>query len=187
MQNLSGRSDEHLINQFKQTGDSKAISTLIDRYQELIYQKCLGYVKDKDAAADLSQEVLIKLFLKLKSYQSQAKFSTWLFSVIHNTSIDFLRKHKKSVRNILIEKLLDQLEDLVEDENDIPEKISIQILDELLEQLTPEDKMLLLMKYKERHPIKEIQKILNLSESAIKMRLKRARDRVNKLHKKYLP
>jgi RNA polymerase sigma-70 factor (ECF subfamily) len=114
-------------------------------------------VKDKDAAEDLTQEVLIKLFLKMKSYQSQAKFSTWLFAVIHNTSVDFLRKNKRNVRKVLIEKLLDQLADLVEDEKEIPEEISVQILDDLLEQLTPEDKMLLLMKYKERHPIKEIQ------------------------------
>jgi RNA polymerase sigma-70 factor (ECF subfamily) len=187
MQDLSGRSDQSLIKRFRKTGDPDAFSTLVGRYQEVIYQKCFGYVKDKDAAEDLTQEVLIKLFLKMKSYQSQAKFSTWLFAVIHNTSVDFLRKNKRNVRKVLIEKLLDQLADLVEDEKEIPEEISVQILDDLLEQLTPEDKMLLLMKYKERHPIKEIQKTLGLSESAIKMRLKRARERVNKLHQKYLP
>ena len=178
-------SDENLAHQFKTNGDQQAFSSLVARHKDSIFTKCKGYVKDEEAAQDLCQEVLIKLFLKMKSYQNQAKFSTWLFAIIHNTSIDYLRKNKRNVENVLIEKLKDKLVDLVEDEDEIPADLSIQILEDLLDQLTPEDRMLLIMKYREQHQIKDIQRTLGLSESAIKMRLKRARERINKLFHKH--
>lgn len=185
MENQNRQSDESLAYRFKATGDKQAFSELINRYRESIYQKCNGYVKDEDAAKDLCQEVMIKLFLKMESYQSQAKFSTWLFSIVHNTSIDFLRKNKRNVQHVLVDKLKDKLVDLMEVEEEIPKALSIQILEDLMEQLTPQDRMLMIMRYKERHQIKDIQQALGISESAIKMRLKRARERINKLYLKY--
>lgn len=180
-------SDETLAYQFKTTGDNKAFSLLVGRHKDAIFRKCKGYVKDEDAAKDICQEILIKLYLKIQSYQSQSKFSTWLFSIIHNTSIDYLRKNKRSAEKVLIEKLKDSLADLVENEDEIPAQLSIQILEDLLSQLSPQDRMLLVMKYREEHPIKDIQQATGLSESAIKMRLKRARERINQLYNKHKP
>lgn len=177
--------NEELIIRFRETEDPKTFSTLVERHQKHIYHKCYSYVHDADTAKDLSQDVLIKLYLQIKNFRNQAKFSTWLFSIIHNTCIDYLRKNKKNVRALITNKLTDGLPDLVEDEDEIPSGISVKILDELLEQMTPDDKMLLLMKYKERYHIKDIQQTLGISESAIKMRLKRAREKVNKLYQKY--
>lgn len=183
---VSGKvSDEHLVIKFKTTGDNQAFSTLIARHKKAIYKKCFGYVQDEDIAEDLCQEVLIRLYLQIKNFKNQAKFSTWLFSIIHNICIDHLRKDKKNLRNVLSEKLMNEIADLVEEEEEIPRELSIKIFDDLLEQLTPEDKMLLLMKYKEKHHIKDIQQTLGISESAIKMRLKRAREKINKLYQKH--
>lgn len=80
--------------------------------------------------------------------------------------------------------------DLIEGVDEIPEELSEKILFELLDDMTSEEKLLLLMKYKEKHHIKDIQATLHLSESAVKMRLKRARDKINilyKTHKKPSP
>ena len=180
-------SDETLVHQFKTTGDQKAFSLLVGRHKDAIFRKCKGYVKDEDAAKDLCQEILIKLYLKIQSYQNQARFSTWLFSIIHNTSIDYLRKNKRSPEKVLVEKLKNSLVDLVENEDDVPVTLTIPILEELLGLLSEEDRMLLVMKYREEHQIKDIQQIMGLSESAIKMRLKRARERINQLYQKHKP
>ena len=186
MENLRTQTDEQLACYFKATNSQEAISILLDRHKDAILKKCKGYVKQQDIAQDLCQEVMIKLFLKMKSYQNQSKFSTWLFAVIHNTAIDYLRKSKRSVENILVDKLKDKLPDLMEHELEISQEMSIQILEELLLQLTPEDRMLLIMKYREGHQIKDIQQTLGISESAIKMRLKRARSRIHKLHRLHM-
>lgn len=73
--------------------------------------------------------------------------------------------------------------DLIEDVDEVPQEVSLQILDQLLDTISPEEKLLLLLKYKEKHSIKDIQTSLNLSESAVKMRLKRAKEKINALYK----
>ncbi len=176
--------DEELAVQFIEKGDAGSFSLLVDRNQKSIYHRCLNYVQDKDVAEDLCQEVLIKLYLQLKSFRRQAKFSTWLFSITHNTCVDYLRKNKKNVTGVITRQLADQLADMVEEDDEIPRELSMQVLDQLLDQLNPEDKMLLLMKYKEKYAIKDIQRTLGISESAIKMRLKRAREKLNNLYQK---
>lgn len=185
MKTLAILSDKELVMRFKEANDHCAFSILVQRHQKFIYNKCYSYVNDLNTADDLRQEVLIKLYLQIKSFRMQAKFSSWLFSIIHNTCIDYLRKNKKNIREVITNKLANQLPDIIETDDEIPHNISVKLLNELLELITPDDKMLLLMKYKERYHVKDIQLTLGISESATKMRLKRAREKINKLYQKH--
>lgn len=178
---LKNLTDAELIEKIV-AGDQGCLAILLDRYQQYIYMKCKGYVKDADTAADLSQDILIKLFLKVPNFKNQAKFSTWLFTTIHNACIDYLRKHKKSIHLVLTEKLSDQVAEIVDFDEELSEEKTVEVLEKLLDQLTPEDKLILLLKYKEKHQIKDIQHTMGLSESAVKMRLKRAKEKLNKLY-----
>lgn len=178
-------SDEELVHILQGDGNLAYFSLLSQRHEERILKKCKSYVKDQDTAEDLCQEILIKIFLNLKSFREEAKFTTWLFAIIHNTCMDHLRKDKKrSAHKVITEKMSDEVADMIDGVDEIPEELSIQILDHLLEVISPEEKMLLLLKYKEKHSIKDIQESLGLSESAVKMRLKRARTHVTDLYKK---
>ncbi|UII22854.1 RNA polymerase sigma factor [Fulvivirga ligni] len=177
-------SDEEIILYLQQGAGGQYFTLLVERHENYILKKCKSYVQDDDQAEDLCQEILIKLFLKVHDFKGQAKFSTWLFSIIHNTCIDQLRKNKKSVAQVITEKMADEISDLVDGVDEVPEEISVKILNELLEEISPEEKLLLLMKYKEKHHIKDIQLTLGLSESAVKMRLKRAKEKINKLYLK---
>lgn len=179
-------SDEELI-QLLQKGNLRYFSALAGRYERNIFNKCISYVRDSEAAADLTQEILIKVYLRLGDFRNQAKFSTWLFTIIHHTCVDHLRRSKKSVHEILSKKLVEEVFEIVDFDQELPEEKTIEVLDELLEQLAPEEKLLLLLKYKEKHHIKDIQLSLGLSESAVKMRLKRAKEKLNKLYAVRLP
>jgi len=184
MEVLLNYSDDQLVSLYQENSDARVFSILVKRHEAGILRRCYSYVHDEDTAEDLCQEVLIKLFLRIKSFRNQAKFSTWLFSIVHNTCIDYLRKNKKNVKRVITKNLVNELPDLVEDEEDISRELSVKILDELLEQLSPDNKMILLMKYKEKHHIKDIQLTLGISESAIKMRLKRAKEKINKIYQR---
>ncbi|MBL3656951.1 RNA polymerase sigma factor [Fulvivirga sediminis] len=175
-------SNEELILLLQQGGNGQYFTLLAERHEKYILKKCASYVKDDDEAEDLCQEILIKLFLKVNDFKGQAKFSTWLFSIIHNTCIDHLRKSKKNVTQVITEKMVDEISEMIEGVDEMPEEITINILNKLLEEISPEEKLLLLMKYKEKHHIKDIQLTLGLSESAVKMRLKRAKEKLNKLY-----
>lgn len=177
--------DEQLIAHYLDSGDNRYFAALSARYEQLIFKKCLSYTKDKDQASDLGQEILIKVFLQLKHFRQQSKFSTWLYTIVHSTCIDFLRKNKQNVHDIISDKIRDELAEMIDEVDEVPEQLSDKILEELLAQLNQEEKVLLLLKYKEKQSIKDIMQAMQLSESAVKMRLKRARDRASKLYKIY--
>lgn len=174
--------DEQLIFLMQENSELRYFSVLVQRHEQYILRKCKSYIKDDAIAEDLCQEVLIKLFLNIKSFKGAARFSTWLFSIIHNTCIDQLRKNKKEVRQVITAKMLEELPEMIEGVDEVSEVLSTKILEELLDEISPEEKMILLLKYKEKHQIKDISFTLGLSESAVKMRLKRAREKVNKLY-----
>lgn len=178
-------SDEELVLLLQDDANSRYFSLLTQRHEKYILKKCKSYVKDDDVAEDLCQEIFIKVFLKIKSFKGEARFSTWLFSIIHNTCIDHLRRSKKDVRQVLTEKMADEVSEMIDGVDEISEELSVIILETLLDEISPDEKMILLLKYKEKHPVKDIQLTLGLSESAVKMRLKRAKDKVNKLYQKH--
>lgn len=175
-------SDEQLVLLLQESSNHRYFSILVQRHEHNILRKCKTYVKDDAQAEDLCQEILIKIFLNIKSFKGEARFSTWLFSIIHNTCIDHLRKHKKNLRQVLTEKMTEEIAEMIDGVDEISEELSSKIMEDLLDAISPEEKMILLLKYKEKHPIKDIQLTLGLSESAVKMRIKRAREKVNKLY-----
>lgn len=177
-------SDEDIALKLKAEFDPVLFAELTERHSRKILRKTREYVKDEDVAKDLSQEILIKLFLKINSYKGENKFSAWLSAIIHNASMDYLRKSRQRFFADITEELADSVEDISELDEEIPMELSMEILQHLLEQIPPEDKMILLLKYNEKSSIKDIQTALGISESAVKMRLKRAREKVTKLHEK---
>lgn len=185
MTDIDKISDEALALRLRENGDQRYFSVLAKRHEQKILKKCRSYVRQEEASEDLAQEVLIKVFLRIKDFRNEARFSTWLFTIIHSTCVDYLRRNKKNVHSVITEKLADELGELVDGDEAIEEPLSEKILEALLEQISPEEKMILLLKYKEKHSLKDIQLTLNLSESAIKMRLKRARDKVNRLYQQH--
>ncbi|PIB36251.1 hypothetical protein BFP72_13055 [Reichenbachiella sp. 5M10] len=173
--------DEEVIHLIKE-GDARYFGALAERYRATILSKCKSMVKSEDVAKDLSQEILIKVFLQLKAYRKDARFSTWLYSIIYHTCIDHMRKDKKRQHLVLSEKLIDEIADLVEDQ-DMEEELTIPMMESLLDRLSQDEKIILLLKYKDKHSIQDIQQSLGLSQSAVKMRIKRARQHINDLLK----
>lgn len=90
-------SDNELIEAF-QAGNTRAFDTLIDRYQEKIYNTILFMVKDSYLAEDLIQEIFIKIIdnIKQKKYAEEGKFLPWALRISHNYCIDHFRKVKRT-------------------------------------------------------------------------------------------
>ncbi|PWL29760.1 RNA polymerase sigma factor [Roseivirga spongicola] len=177
--------DEELVHFLQNGGPERYFSILADRYQDYVKKKCKGYVKSDDEAEDLSQEVFIKVFMQLSNFRSEAKFKTWLYTIVYHTCIDYLRKKKKSTHQVISDKLSSELEDVIE-ADEVDKESLMNALELLLEQITPEEKLLLLLKYKEKQSLQAITASMNISESAAKMRLLRAKEKINKLYEKQL-
>ncbi|WP_420321379.1 RNA polymerase sigma factor [Flagellimonas sp.] len=181
-------SDDELIGKILETNDSALFGKLYDRYGEKVYRKCYGFVRNEDEAKDLTQDIFLKLFAKLNTYRAQSKFSTWLYSFTYNFLVKYVKRdpsRKLSERWQRLNKKdnLEALEDFDIQEEELFELRS-STLKKALELVEPADKALLLMKYQDGILVKDIQAIFDINESAVKMRLRRARIRLMKIYNK---
>ena len=147
---------------------------LYDRYKDKVYHKCLSFAKDSADAQDMLHDVFLKTFSSLSKFSGKSSFSTWLYSITYNYCVDYSRLKKKFPTKELDTNL--EINDK-EDQTNEEELFSIRAerLKEVMDKIDPNGKAVLLMKFQDEFSIKEIMTMLDLSESAVKMRIKRAK------------
>lgn len=168
--------DETLVRAYLQTREEELFDELYRRYASKIYGRCLSLLNDEVLAQDAVQEIFMKIILNLSKFGEKSKFSTWVYSITYNGCIDIIRKRKKRL-------LLETPEETISE--DFPEEVDDQFVLEvevdrlkvILEKIDEDDKAVLLMKYLEEMSIKEMAEALSKSESAVKMKIKRAKHR----------
>jgi RNA polymerase sigma factor (sigma-70 family) len=171
-------SDNELVKLLNETNESKYFGILYDRYSNLVYNKCLRFVSDKQEAQDMTHDLFIKLYMKLRLFEGKSEFSTWLYSFTYNFCINHLQR-KVAVKKELM-KELNEANEIVPSEIDDSEiyQLKSDKLKIALERIDPKDKLILLMKYQDDFTIKEMVTATGLGESAVKMRINRAKKRV---------
>jgi RNA polymerase sigma factor (sigma-70 family) len=167
--------DDEIILKMKNDNASNYFEELYNRYHLKVLDKCYSIVKSRPVAEELAEDILSKVFEKLPTFKQQSSFSSWLYAITYNHCIDYLREKKKIHypnwnRDNEIPEIIDETE--------VIEKINYENLMEVMERIHPEEKALLLMKYQDNLPMKQIAEALRISEDAAKMRLKRARTRI---------
>ena len=182
-------SDNDLIKKITETNDALLFGKLYDRYGQTVYNKCYSFVKNEDEAKDLTQDIFLKLFIQLHKYKAESKFSTWLYSFTYNFLVNYIKRDQ-------IKKLGERYERLNKNDNYLATEEDIEDvglfelksakLDKALTLIDPADKAILMLKYQDEISIKDMQVVLQISESAVKMRLKRARIKLVKAHNKLL-
>ena len=181
-----GKRDLALINRALETGDKKAYNELMRLYRDPLYFMLLEKVGNEELAKDLTIEALGKAFKKLHLYVPNYVFSTWLFTIAKNNCIDYLRKNK--LPTISIDKLT--LNDKGEKQSfDIPSEIPdpekmmmkkqrVQILRQIVEQLKPNYRILVRLRYFKEMSYKEIATELEIPLGTVKAQLHRSREQL---------
>lgn len=178
---ISKCTDEELVRLLLETGNTVYYEELYGRYFQKVYYQTLSYVKDNDEAKDISQDIFIKLYDRLSKFQGKSKFSTWIFSFTRNAVLDHLRKNGKMKQQQVDDSGLANIPE-VEDNEML--QLRSDRLAYIMDQISPDNKSLLIMMYAQGWQIDEIAELLGTSESAIKMRLKRAKHQVKTLYEK---
>lgn len=92
-------SDEDIITKFKATENenykSDLLSTLVKRHQDAVIRRCLFYLKDREEAQDISQEVWVRVLTRFHQFRDEERFTPWLFSIAHNRCHDHIYKDKR--------------------------------------------------------------------------------------------
>ncbi|WP_075589820.1 RNA polymerase sigma factor [Labilibacter marinus] len=181
------KTDEVLIQDYY-NGNSNSIETIYSRYYLKVFNKCLSFTQNPDDAFDFTQDIFIKAFSKKNAFKGNSQFSTWLYSITFNHCVSSMKRKKKNRTESY-----ESIPSFISDENDMEmiedrqfreerEALLFKALDEIPEQ----DKILLELKYQNNYSVKQIETELNLSKSAIKMRLMRARQKVGKHYQKVI-
>ena len=151
-------------------GDAPVFEILYGKYYDKVLAIARGIVLDADEAADTVQEIFTLVYRHLGRFDRRSKFSTWLFRVAVNRSIQQARRLKYKMRQVPLNEALGQTTG--EDVNDAEVRVQ-----EALGKLSPQDRALLTLFYWEEHSLQEIAETLKCGLNAAKTRLYRARER----------
>ncbi len=123
------------------------------------------------------QDIFVKIMQNLANFGEKSQFSTWVYSITYNFCIDIVRKKKKEKTMFSddMERAPDVAEDDVKDE--FLMEMEVKHLKIVLERLPTGDRAIILMKYQDDMSIKEIADVLDKTESAVKMKIKRAKEK----------
>lgn len=185
---LSPEEDLQLVGQTL-NGDLEAFTPLILKYQIKVRNLARRFSSSEGDLEDISQEVFLRAFKKLRTFRHEAPFEHWLMRLATRVCFDFIRKRKARpdahfVEDATMERLLHQESNQRSDQEAVEEiEAAKALVNELLAQLNPEARMVLTLQELEGKSVKEISSLTGWSTSLVKVRAFRARTQLKKLLK----
>jgi RNA polymerase sigma-70 factor (ECF subfamily) len=189
-------SDEDLLRRFNQ-GDEGAFEVLVRRLERPLFNFILRSTRDADQAAELLQEVFLKVVQRAGEFQGQSKVSTWVYTIARNLCIDTSRKMAFRRHRSLdapssggedgdAQPLLDRIPSAVaaSDRSVIAQDLSARI-QAAVEALPDEQREVFLMREVQNMPFKEIAEVLGVPENTVKSRMRYALERLQRALAEY--
>jgi RNA polymerase sigma-70 factor (ECF subfamily) len=163
-------------------GATDAYAILVDRYKAMVYNVAYRMLGDSDMAKDIAQESFIAAYGGLKTFKQDAKFSSWLYTIVLNKCRDHLRLAKENVP-------IDDLSEVRPGSGSSPEQRAADrqrsdLLQQALDALSPQYREVLVLKHIEQLDYQEIAAITGTSVPALKVRAHRGREMLRKLLEK---
>jgi len=178
MESLDKKEDKELIADYL-SGQEEVLPYLINRHLKSVYRFVFSLVQDGSVAEDLTQDIFVKVWKKLKSYNSKYSFKTWLFTIARNTTTDYLRKRKDMVfsdfndkdgDNVILDTLADEA--LLADEV-FAQAQDLDKLSKVLREMPSLYKEVLILKYSNGLTLEEISTILKRPIETVKSQHRR--------------
>lgn len=158
-------------------GNTDSFNILVGKYEQIIYKFIYNTIRDTEISRDITQEVFITAYNKLYTYNREYKFINWIFQIAKNKSIDYMRKNKK-VHETNIEAAENTIYSGVSPELAVEYRETMSQVNEFIRTLGSVDRQILTLKYlQDKASFGDISEILNMSESAVKRRYYRLRDK----------
>lgn len=167
-------------------GDQRAFSQLVEAYQRPVFNLTYRMLGNPQEAEDAAQETFLRAYAGLDKYNPDHKFSTWLFSIANHHCIDRLRKRRVAYVSMDDNPVMQNMQ------SDTPQPEGTALAGEhsaevqrLLDELEPDYRMPLILRYWEDYSYEEIAASMGLTVAAVKSRLFRARQQIAKLYSEH--
>ncbi len=174
MEDLKNLSDEELVGLVR-SEDQELYRELVGRYQSKLLRYANYLVHDEAPAADVVQEAFIKAFVNLKGFNAKKKFSSWIYRIVHNEAINYLKRSKRITPLSGHQWLEGKIKSDTDLENDFLKKEKEENVRRNLEKLPLKYRELLVLHYFEEKSYEEISDILRMPMGTVGTRIKRGK------------
>ncbi|MFD0750954.1 RNA polymerase sigma factor [Mucilaginibacter calamicampi] len=158
-------------------GDPASYAFLVNKYKDMVYSIAIKILRDADEAQDIAQECFITAYQQLHKYQRRSKFSTWLYTIVYRAAVTQLRRNKLDTTFIG-----DSVNEVLDNGNNQFDQLQAKQVGQqvriAIDRLPPTEALLVTLYYINDLPVKEIQEITGLSKANIKIKLFRARKKL---------
>ncbi|MGB3223259.1 MAG: RNA polymerase sigma factor [Desulforhopalus sp.] len=175
---MKDASDETLV-QLVLKGETHLFAKIIERYERPVYNLMYRYCRSEEEAADLSQDVFLRVYDRLSSFNRSRRFFPWLYTLAVNRANDWHRSHSNN------RKKLDKFrweppetETNSDQEGRMVDREEVDNLYKALDQLPEATREMIMLRYRQELPVFELADIFKVSQSAVKMRIARGLEKM---------
>jgi RNA polymerase sigma-70 factor (ECF subfamily) len=190
MKNMTDKNTDEELAAIMQSGVGEAVDSaltvLIGRYEKKMQRYATKFLYTYEDAQDAVQEVFIKVYKNIQSFDTEQRFSPWIYRIAHNTFINVIKKHKREklasfdVDTFFSWNLSDEYE-----ANRHEQKLDRNMLDHCLGEIDVKYREPLVLYYFEEKDYKEIADILQSPVATVGVRLRRGREQMKKIYDKF--
>jgi RNA polymerase sigma-70 factor, ECF subfamily len=177
---------EFVVVERAKAGDPAAFNELVTAYRRRILGTIARMISRPEDVEDVAQEVFLRLYYSLEQLRSPEVFEPWLYRLTVNAALDYLRKRRRRPESRMADLseqqmvTADAMAGTKANEEEKEKSRLREFVDSILSRISPEDRMLLTLKEVEGLSLKELEKVYDVNENALKVRLFRARQRALK-------
>lgn len=175
-----------LIEKLK-SGDEAAFKTIVDTWQNMVYNTALGIVQNAEDAEDITQEVFVQVYQSVGSFKGDSKFSTWLYRITITKSLDHERRKKRKKRFAFVRSLFGEGSEVVVNPPDfnhpgvvLDRKEDAKLLFKVIDKLPENQKIAFTLHKVEGLSYQEVSEVMQTSVSSVESLMHRAKNNVKK-------
>jgi RNA polymerase sigma factor (sigma-70 family) len=168
-------------------GDEQAFKTLVETYQDMVFNTAIGIVQNEEDAEDIAQEVFIRIFRSIQTFKGESKLSTWIYRITTSCALDMLRSKKSKKRFAFLQRLfgegnepLHEIPDFYHPGVAMDQKENAAKLFKAINELPENQKVAFTLHKLEDLSYQEISEVMNTSVSAVESLMHRAKQNLKK-------
>lgn len=173
--------DEQLATLVQQ-GDKEKFGLLVDRYQQKLIRYGSKFLYDHNNVEDIVQDIFIRAYQNIQSFDTKQKFSPWIYRIAHNMFINAIKKYSRNPLYFFdLDTIMPHLVYEDSSRNEREQAETKKMVDKGLNLLDPKYREIIVLYYYEELGYKEIADILQIPVGTVGIRLQRAKERLKKL------
>ena len=178
---MTKETDETVATRVQQ-GDSEAFGELVERYEDKLMRYARKFLRDPDDAKDIVQEVFIKAYENIQSFDAARRFSPWVYRIAHNEFVNAIKKRSRGpVFGLDLDVVFPHLTAGETADDQALERDTKEILEQCLDELDPKYREPLVLYYFEGLSYKDMADVLRIPMSTVGVRLARGKHMLQKI------